>query len=189
MEDNIWWTRKARINAEARLLSNQHCLDILLLWYSLTAVFVSVWLLGYGGDQKLSSVVFTCFSIFILGVSLFGANARFTQRAAQFKENYISLQELYFNIKGSGAEESPPQIEYKRLLELAENHSEIDDIKSLVSEWANTDDKAKLSRKPNWIHYTKYITYLSRRYLLLFVLFSLPLVLAYASIVGMSFLK
>ncbi|MGY8873092.1 MAG: SLATT domain-containing protein [Pseudomonadales bacterium] len=185
MKDNVWWTRKARIHAESRLLSNQHYLDLLLLWYSLTAVFVSIWLLGYGGDQQLSSVVFTCFSVFILTVSLFGANARFTQRAAQFKENYISLQELYFQINNSSAtSETTFQKEYRKLLELTENHIEIDDIRALVWEWYNAKKKSEVSREPKSYHYFKYVIYLTKRWIFFSILFFLPLVLGYISIIG-----
>ncbi|MDO6512597.1 SLATT domain-containing protein [Neptuniibacter sp. 2_MG-2023] len=185
MEDNIWWTRKARINAESRLLSNHHCLDLLLLWYSLIAVFVSIWLLAYVDNSKQVSVVFTCFSVFILAVTLFGSNARFAHRAAQFKDNYISLQELYFSIKGSSKEdENKHRLEYKRLLELAENHEPIDDTKALVWEWHNAQDKNNLTREPKKQHYILLCFYYLKRYLLLAVLFSLPLLLIYVSFFG-----
>lgn len=185
MEDNIWWTRKARINAEGRLLSNQRWLDLLLLWYSLIAVFVSIWLLAYVDDSKQISVVFTCFSVFILAVSLYGSNARFAHRASQFKENYISLQELYYTVINAGqAPSGQHEKEYKRLLELAENHVSADDTRALIWEWHNAKDQSKVTRQPKLQHYVMFTVYHLKRFLLLVTLFVLPILLIVLSFLG-----
>ncbi|WP_449284587.1 SLATT domain-containing protein [Marinobacter sp. PE14] len=185
MEDNVWWTRKSRINAEKRLLSNQHYLDLLLLWYSLSAVFVSIWQLynQNSNNQLLTSTIFTCFSVFILALSLFNGNCRYSSRAAQFKDNYIALQSLYFNIKGSTHVSANNQQEYERLLNISENHEEIDHVRALIWEWHNAKDRSLLTQKPQPHHYIIYSIYLIKRTALLATLFILPIILASTSFI------
>lgn len=40
--DNVWWTRKAKIENEARLLKYDFHGQILLLWYSFFSVAMSI---------------------------------------------------------------------------------------------------------------------------------------------------
>lgn len=179
MEDQVWWTRKARINAEKRLLENQKKIDYLLLWYSLSAVFVSIWQIYSPADsnQPFSSMIFTCFSVFILALSLLNGNCKFSGRAAQFKDNYIALQRLYYKIKESNSLENQNHQEYEKLLNVSENHEEIDYLRSLIWEWINTTDKSKLTRLPQKHHFIIYSFYKIKRYILLLFLFLLPIVL------------
>ncbi len=41
--DNIWWTKKARIEAEKRLLMYSFQSQVLLLWYSFSGVAASIY--------------------------------------------------------------------------------------------------------------------------------------------------
>jgi hypothetical protein len=185
MKDQVWWTRKARINAENRLLANQRWMELLLIWYSLVAVFTSIWLLAFSDeDQQYITFIFTCFSIFILAFSLYGANSRFSQRASQMKENYIALQQLYFLVKDANVIQREHREEYSQLLNMAENHTEIDDVRAVLHEWHKTTDKELMSRKPRAHQYVYLIYHYIIRTLFLLLLFSLPLALIIASFYG-----
>jgi hypothetical protein len=154
MKDNVWWTRKARIQAESRLLKSHKLTQTLLLWYSLASVFVAVTLLKFSDFSSNIDLLFTCFSIFILGVTLFSSNAQYVQKADAFKGNYIALQHLYFEL----CEIDPPtkahQEKYQDLLNSTENHQEVDDARALVEVYDNTpEDKLdKLTRTPSKQH-------------------------------------
>lgn len=184
MKDNIWWTRKARIKAEQRLLSNQRWMELLLLWYSLSSLFVSVWLLaGMADNQEYYPAVFTCFSIFILAFSLYGASSRFSQRAERMKENYVALQDLYLSIEAHESSSTSPSLpehrkRYAQLLNEAENHIDFDFSKALIFEDMQSEDKSKLTKRPRAIDYFALLLGYAKRSALLVILFVIPVLLS-----------
>lgn len=185
MKDQVWWTRKARINAENRLLANQRWMEFLLIWYSLLAVFTSIWLLAFGAeDQQHITFIFTCFSIFILAFSLYGANSRFSQRASQMKENYIALQQLYFLVKDANVIQREHREEYSKLLNIAENHTELDDVRTVLYEWYKSTDSNLVSRRPRAHQYVYFIYYCIVRTLFLLLLLLIPIALITISFYG-----
>jgi len=154
MKDNVWWTRKARIQSETRLLENHKFIQALLLWYSLTSVFVAVTLLKFSNFSSNIDLLFTCFSIFILGVTLFSSNAQYVQKADAFKNNYISLQQLYLELDSLDKPTSEHQERYNNLLHSTENHQQIDDARALIETYESTpvDKIEKLTRTPTKRH-------------------------------------
>ncbi|QQK64906.1 SLATT domain-containing protein [Cobetia sp. cqz5-12] len=179
MESKVWWTRVSRIHTERRLLANKEWLDLLSLWYSLSAVFVSVWLLVCNNNNQHASLTFTCFSIFVLSVSLYGSGSKYSERAAQVKENYVALHQLYLDIKSSGKATKEHNHTYNQLLNSCENHDSSDYIRALIDEKLNSASKDALDRNPKPIHYLKLLKYKIKRFLLLSVLFLLPVILAF----------
>lgn len=181
MEDKVWWTRKARIQSENRMLANHRIANFILLWYSLCSVSVSIWILKFSSSNPHTDVLFTIFSVFILSVSLFSANARYAERANAFKENYVALQILYENIKGETPSTNDID-EYKRLLSISENHGTSDDAKALINEVWSSEDPDKLTRSPKSIHYIRFVLSSTRRAAVTLTLVSLPLFLAFYSL-------
>jgi hypothetical protein len=154
MKDNVWWTRKARIQAESRLLKSHQLTQALLLWYSLASVFVAVTLLKFSAFSSNIDLLFTCFSIFILGVTLFSSNAQYVQKADAFKGNYIALQHLYLELNEIDKPTKTHQEKYQDLLHSTENHQQIDDARALVETYDSTpaDKLNNLTRTPTKRH-------------------------------------
>ena len=99
--DNIWWTKKARIEAEKRLLMYSFQSQVLLLWYSFSGVAASIYHLKNGTSSEemwvIYSVLTLCISVFISGLS-------FKERAALIKDSYEALNTLYYKVKSVESE-------------------------------------------------------------------------------------
>ena len=98
--DNVWFTRKARIQSEKRLKRNHIHSQLLLIEYTLLASILSVVTLRYNkilGED--TDILIAVFSIIILVISLVITNLDFNERANSFKINYIQLQEIYLESK------------------------------------------------------------------------------------------
>tara|TARA_Y100001933_G_scaffold226684_1_gene240843 strand:+ start:329 stop:1006 length:678 start_codon:yes stop_codon:yes gene_type:complete len=99
LSDNIWWTRKARIQTEKRLLSNSFQAQILLLWYSFFSVFAAIYYLQVERPDALVNVGWIAFSILTLTVSGFINGLSFKERAALVKECYETLNGIYIQAR------------------------------------------------------------------------------------------
>lgn len=180
ISDNIWFTRKARIQASERLLSNDNHSQILLVYYSIINTCLSVILIkkvAFLGDN--SDLILVIMSLNILVTSLFVANKNFKGRALSLKAHYIELQRLYF--EAVDAEETNKDLkeireDYTRLLDIVENHAPIDDIVFRVLNESNLD-----TRKPNRNEKVAAHTYRAIRFLLLSALYISPIIAIYIS--------
>jgi len=109
--DNIWWTKKARIEAEKRLLMYSFQSQVLLLWYSFSGVAASIYHLKNGTSS----------------------------RAALIKDSYEALNTLYYKVKSvesERGEEANKRIallrdEYSQLMGTSENHTDTDFSKAV----------------------------------------------------------
>jgi hypothetical protein len=138
LRDNIWFTRKAWINAEKRLLNNDLHAQFLLVAYSIYSIALSVIVLKVPMiEADVSSVFSISLSVGILGASLFLATRSFKDRASAFKASYISLQELALRLdqidwaitlKEKKSLYLAATKEYTDILKSTENHSEFDDL-------------------------------------------------------------
>ncbi|HMT94197.1 SLATT domain-containing protein [uncultured Thiothrix sp.] len=180
LSDNIWFTRKARIQASERLLSNDNHSQILLIIYSIINTCLAVILLKdssmLGGKTDLALVIM---SIVILVTSLFVTNKNFKSRAEALKNHYIELQNLYFLALDAEKNEDQEKInelraKYTDLLELSENHNTIDDYVFRVF------NKSSLtSRKPSKYEIVITLGYKIARLLILIFLYTSPVVTIY----------
>ncbi|MGS0676985.1 SLATT domain-containing protein [Shewanella sp. 125m-1] len=98
LSSDIWWTRKARIRAEKRLLSNAFQSQLLLLWYSLFSVAVSIYYLN-NTQSKLGATYWVVYSVLVLVMSCFINGLSFKERAGLIKECYIGLKSLHLKAK------------------------------------------------------------------------------------------
>ncbi len=92
LSDKIWTTRKTRIYAEKRLLFNEKISNIVMIWYSLCLVFVSIWSLIH--SSQFINIMLLSSSIAILVVSVFLYSQKYSERAVQMRQCYIRLDEL-----------------------------------------------------------------------------------------------
>lgn len=156
--DNVWFTRKARIQSEKRLLKNHNHSQLLLIYFTLIGAIASIITLKYEyflGDN--TSLILAIFSVIILVLSLIVTNFNFKERSNSFKNNYIELQKLYEELvplEKANSDSSSLKNKYYKILELCDNHEKIDDICSRVE-----NSKNLYSRKPSLWEYIIYFSY------------------------------
>lgn len=186
--DNIWWTRKARIQAEKRLLSNAFQSQILLLWYSFSSVASAVYYLNLGGSNSnpdLNGIAWVVFSVLVLCISGFINGLSFKERAGLIKECYETLNGLYHKSKGDSANFSQLNYEYDQILGVCENHTDRDYYLALCIEHVtkpgkvnpSTGCKAGLDRCPTWYHWLYLAYWYGLRWLMLACFYLLPVLI------------
>ncbi|EEV9910730.1 SLATT domain-containing protein (plasmid) [Escherichia coli] len=135
MHDNIWFTYKARIQAHHRLEWLEKHSQFILVWYAILSAVLSIVTLRFPkvlGDN--TDVVAAILSVALLGISLIVSNLDFRGRAIAMRRNYIALQRLYFDITTSQQLSLEQKEKYFNLLNEVENHRDIDDIISRVTQ-------------------------------------------------------
>lgn len=146
LTDNIWWTRKARIQTEKRLLSNAFHSQVILLWYSFFSVAVSVYYLKnpQSGIEAISWVVY---SVLVLCISGFINGLSFKERANLIKECYESLNSIIHQASKPNADLENLSTTYESKLNACENHTDTDFAVALCREyWASTSTVRKVSK-------------------------------------------
>lgn len=198
--DNVWWTRKARIQAEKRLLSNAFQSQLLLLWYSFFGVAVSIFYLKFApsdGQEDLAGISWIVYSVLVLSISGFIAGLSFKERAGLIKESYETLNTFHHKAKTKDADIGQISAEYEQIMGLCENHTDYDyylalclehvtctvpvDPKTGFKQEPNSEGILKgLDRCPTWYHWFSISWWLTKRYVLLALLYLLPVFLLVA---------
>jgi len=142
---NVWFTRKAWINAEDRLLKNDFHTQLLMVVYAAYASCLSVVLLKYEplpSDKRFIDTALAVLSIVLLALSLYLNTKSFKDRAARFKTGYHDLHGIENRLKLLALQTPSSQVdleftqlsdEYNKALRDVENHSELDDIRHRVT--------------------------------------------------------
>ncbi|WP_444958110.1 SLATT domain-containing protein [Microbulbifer sp. ZKSA002] len=181
--DNMWWTRKAKIQAENRLLSNAFQSRVLLLWYSFSSVASAVYYLkSANGASETSEIAWVVFSVLVLCMSGFINGLSFEKRAGLIKECYEKINSLYKKSKNQNSDISKLNDEYDQLLGVCENHLSRDYYRALCIEHISTKGKADkesglkegLDRCPTWFHWSVVGCWFTLRLILLSLLYALP---------------
>ena len=186
--DNVWWTRKAKIQAEKRLLSNAFQSQIVLLWYSFSGVAASIYYLKFnasGAGTDLSGIMWVIYSVLVLCVSGFINGLSFKERAVLIKENYETLTSIYHKAKADNADIKQLISEYSQVLNACENHKDRDYYLALCVEhlkvYGNVDPKTGckngLDRCPTTYHWLCVAISSLGRISVLLVLYVLPIAL------------
>lgn len=176
LSDNIWWTRKARIQAEKRLLNNNFQAQLLLLWYSFFSVGVAVYYLEFNTESQYSGVSWVVFSVLVLSISGFINGLGFKERASLIKDSYEALHGLYQRAKNTPDDTVNIASEYEQILSVCENHDDIDYHLALCETYL-ADSKDGLDRKPTRYVWFLTIVYRTKRLLALIALYLLPIFL------------
>lgn len=170
VKDKVWFTYKARIQANKRLEWLHFHSQMLLVWYALLSTVLSVLTIRYEHILgRNTDVMATILSVGLLVVSLAIANRDFRGRAMAMRHNYLQLQKLYNNLSTNTAPTQEQINRYHDLLAESENHHEIDD------RIARVFAVNLFSRKPNYLDYICTIYWLSQRFILTPLLYILPL--------------
>lgn len=169
--DKIWETRKARINAEQRLLRYQNLSDWLVPWISANLIIIN--LLPNASSNKYISIFNIYLSIIILIASIIINSKQFAVRAFNMKAHYIKLDSLLYKIKSDEKNISLYEEEYNSLLNQIENHARIDYLKLAIELKNNKDTTVN---KLTWKDKLYYYFYNFIFYFFIASLFVLPLI-------------
>ena len=133
-KNQVYTTRKARINSSERLMKKEHFIQGINIYYSCILIAISVY--GLNNQSYIFSLLSIIASISLTLSLLYISAQKYSERAAALKKNYIELQELYYKLENF-TEETPEltkyQQQYIELLHNSENHSEMDFLKTQVS--------------------------------------------------------
>lgn len=119
---NIYLTAKAGMVAESRLKSADMVSQILMAWYSVCIIALSLLDLTQAYHIRDVSVMTAILSIAVLATSIFLPAQNFAIRAARFRECYLLLQQIYWS--ATTPEEKTEA--YASTLPLFENHLQRD---------------------------------------------------------------
>lgn len=170
LRDNIWFTYKARIQGNKRLVWLDFHSQLLLMWYAILSATLGVLtirqstLLGPNTD-----ILATILSIALLGVSLTVTNRDFRVRAMLMRSSYLQLQRLYLDIPANTQPSKEQVNKYYEILAESENHNEIDD------KIARVFSQGLTSRKPTSFEKIHTYWWLTRRFLITAILYILPI--------------
>ncbi len=143
-KDNIWLTRKARINTSERLNSISKYIKFLNVYYS--CFIIAINLFDMYKDEYNFEYLLLAVSIILTISILFLDSQQYLERSEKIKKCYIDLQEMYYNVNNVNL--SSIRKEYYNILKDTENHSTYDYYKVLIS-----INKATLEQKiAYWIH-------------------------------------
>ncbi|WDE04783.1 SLATT domain-containing protein [Thalassomonas viridans] len=180
LPDSIWWTRKARIQTEKRLLANAFQAQVILLWYSLFAVFVSVYYLKFNATSEYSGVAWVVFSVMVLIISSFTSALSFKERAALIKECYETLSGIYQRAIKTPADKNI-ETEYGQVLSVCENHTDKDFHKAICLEYLSHSTpngvSGGLTKIPTRYIWFMFLIHCFYRIMFLFFMYSLPIII------------
>ncbi|PFW45162.1 SLATT domain-containing protein [Priestia megaterium] len=140
-DKRVWATKKARMEAEARMNRNNLLSQLLVNYYTFGVLAFSIWtLVSEDSNMSLLTVVA---SVGLFGLSIFVSAISYREKALQYKESYLSLNELEFELKSLLRNKQVEENEimsrlydlekrYTEILTKSENHSDIDYIKVLI---------------------------------------------------------
>lgn len=140
LKDNrVWITKKARMEAESRMNRNNLFSQLLVNYYTFVVLGFSIWTLV--SQDSAISLLTVIASVGLFGVSIFVNAIGYREKALQYKESYLNLNELEFEIKDLLRIDDNNHIisdlrkyekRYSDILSKSENHSNIDYIKVLL---------------------------------------------------------
>ncbi|WP_066173577.1 SLATT domain-containing protein [Bacillus marinisedimentorum] len=140
MNDRVWITKKARMEAEARMNRNHLFTQLLVNYYTFVVLGFSIWTLV--SNNNAVSLLTVIASVGLFGVSIFVSAIGYREKALQFKESYLKLNVLEFNLKNllrkdlddknTTEELTKYEKDYSEILTKSENHMDIDYIKVLI---------------------------------------------------------
>lgn len=175
--DNVWWTRKARIQTEKRLLNDAFQSQILLLWYSFTGVAASIYYLKLDtSNSDMSGIIWVAYSVLVLCMSGFINGLSFKERAGLIKECYEALNSVFQRagqVKDGNTQDL--EDEYRKVLSVCENHTDADYYLALCEAHLTDEDPQKnLDRHPTKFHWSVVVWVKIKHCLMLLFLYALP---------------
>lgn len=178
LDRNIWITRKCRINASERLLSNAKFLDFLNVYFSIFTILLSIFSLDTSkfSETMINSDKLPLFSLAIsvvLTISIvYASSLGYRDRSAALKQNYIALQSLLDRLAVIDNEDTTSLLnisdDYTELLDAVENHLEIDML-NLMRHGSVPNHTMTISDQWRWFFYC------ARQFIFRFLLIAAPI--------------
>lgn len=190
LSDDIWWTRKAKIQTEKRLLTNAYQSQLIMLWYAFFGVAVSIYYLKFNTNSEYANVAWVIYSVLSLTMSGFITGRSFKERSSQIKECYEALKGIQHRAKlleasSNSTEENWKSVreEYQKLLGLCENHTDSDMVKALCIEHLSargepdkiTGLKPEMTKCPTYYHWFVFCKDIFKQAVILLVMYILPI--------------
>jgi SMODS and SLOG-associating 2TM effector domain family 5 len=139
--NRVWITKKSRMEAEARMNRNNILSQVLVNYYTFGVLAFSIWTLV--SQDSAMSLLTVVVSVGLFGLSIFVSAIGYREKALQYKESYLSLNELEFDLKSLLRNKLLKEDEvitelytlekkYTDILTKSENHIDSDFIKVLI---------------------------------------------------------
>lgn len=178
--NKLWFTKKSRMEAESRVLRNDKISNIIINYYTLLVLSVSIYTMIW--ESQIGVVLTTIVSVGLFGISNYMNSMNYKENAFKYRESYLRLSKIETKLdnlilKLTSREEKLSEFnrikeEYDNILELSYNHSEIDYIVVVIqSDRCNKD----YIQKYNW--------YRVKFNIGVFIVVALPLIIGGFSIV------
>lgn len=181
--NQIWVTRKARINAAERLKRNDYISQVLLTYYSLFLIIITI--VDMENDNMNFEILILILSIMILVLSVFTFSMNYKERSLTLKSAYIKMSKIRREVlkkeanktsKGTPIDLSIEEQKYDDILEFTENHSMCDYIKVMhaVKDNEYYEDVNGDFTVASW---TKFLFCIFRRIFFSSILFLIPMII------------
>jgi hypothetical protein len=173
-ENKIYLTYKTRMSAEAKLRQTGRWLNNLISWYSFWLIIISLSQITDFYRVYHADFLFAACSIGLFGLSLFVYGERYFEKADQFRNCYLEMQDVFESSLVTNAKMK----KYAEIRNKYENQRDNDYDDMLFDAWMR-DQNLKNATGPVKITWQRAIIVMARRamrYGFFIALFSFPVV-------------
>ncbi|WP_238655906.1 SLATT domain-containing protein [Paenibacillus piscarius] len=131
----VWMTKKSRMEAESRMNKNNVFSQFLVNYYTFIVLAFSILSL-IEKNSDIIAIMTVIASVGLFGTTLFLTSMAYREKAIQYKESYLSLNELESDLRHILRENNDdPEVitqfqklekKYNEILAKTDNHSEVD---------------------------------------------------------------
>lgn len=155
LSDNIWITRKCRILASERLAKYDVISQIIINYYAIYLVALSI--LDLYEKQTDFSLLLVVGSLMVASTAIFLSARNFKERSLNFKNCYTQLNSMCRYVKRAEEEERDGDLielekKYDQFINNFENHLNIDYLQFKYNNHFNSDNKIELTRT-EWLNF------------------------------------
>ena len=175
--NNIWITRKSRINASERLNKNDFWSQVLIAYYSICLITLTI--VDIKDDNFNMETLSLILSILILTISIFIVSMNFKERSLILKTSYVKMAKLYRDVlkkEKDNANYEDLENQYNTIVELTENHSPYDYME-LLNSIKNNQDYETVNPKWTWTSALQLLAYRIKRFLIIISFFIIPIII------------
>ncbi len=176
--DNIWITRKSRINASERLNSNDFWSQLLIAYYSICLIILTI--IDMESESSNFTILSLVLSILILTTSIFVVSMNYKERSLILKTSYVKMAKLYSSVKNrenkNNHNYTDLENQYNTIIEITENHSTYDYME-LLNSIKNNDNYEKTNPKWTKLCSLKLLCLRTQRFTIFLFLFLIPIII------------
>ncbi|WP_411334299.1 SLATT domain-containing protein [Metabacillus indicus] len=178
LSNKVWITRKCRINSSERLIVTNLLSQILINYFTLVILSISIWTLFSSNESDYFSFITIIASLFLFAGTIGVNSLNYKERISNLKSCYIELDELLGDLEilkndiltlekeNARTRFDNIRTSYKKILDDVENHNSYDYLKFQV----NTKEYR------HWTHFVKYYLFNIGFILVILSLVLIPLI-------------